>query len=45
MNKLYGYTDDSTLVAVVQSPFDRVAVAESLNRDLTELVSGVTFGE
>ena len=31
--KLYGYADDSTLVAVVPSPGDRVAVSESMNRD------------
>ena len=33
-NKLYGYADDSTLEAVVQSPGERVAVSESMNRDL-----------
>ena len=33
-NKLIGYTDDSTLMAVVPSPGVRVAVAESLIRDL-----------
>ena len=33
-NKLIGYVDDSTLMAVVPSPGDRVAVAESLIRDL-----------
>ena len=33
-NKLYGYADDSTLVAVVPSPAERVAVTESMNRDL-----------
>ena len=32
--KLYGYADDSTLVAVVPSPGERVAVSESMNRDL-----------
>ena len=32
-NKLIGYADDSTLMAVVQSPGDRVAVADSLIRD------------
>ena len=32
--KLIGYADDSTLMAVVQSPGVRVAVAESLIRDL-----------
>ena len=33
-NKLIGYADDSTLVAVVSSADVRVAVAESLNHDL-----------
>ena len=33
-NKLIGYADDSNLMAVVPSPGVRVAVAESLNRDL-----------
>ena len=33
-NKLIGYADDSTLMAVVPSPGVRVAVAESLLRDL-----------
>ena len=33
-NKLISYTDDSTLIAVVQSPGVRVALAESLVRDL-----------
>ena len=33
-NKLIGYADDSTLVAVVPSPGVRVAVAESLIRDI-----------
>ena len=33
-NKLIGYTDDSTLMAVVPSPGVRVSVAESLIRDL-----------
>ena len=32
-NKLYGYADDSTLVAVVPSLGERVAVCESMNRD------------
>ena len=44
-NKLIGYTDDSTLMAVVPSPCIRVAVAESLIRDLGRVVSGVTFGD
>ena len=33
-NKLIGYADDSTLMAVVPSPVVRVAVAESRVRDL-----------
>ena len=33
-NKLIGYADDSTLMAVVSSPGIRVGVAESLIRDL-----------
>ena len=33
-NKLIGYADDSTLMAVVPSPGVRVIVAESLIRDL-----------
>ena len=33
-NKLIGYADDSTLIAVVPSPGVRVAVAESLISDL-----------
>ena len=33
-NKLYGYADDSTLMAVVPTPGERVAVSESMNRDL-----------
>ena len=36
-NKLYGYADDSTLVAVVPSPVERVAVSESMNRDLNRV--------
>ena len=34
VNKLQCYADDSTLMAVVSSPGVRVAVAESLIRDL-----------
>ena len=33
-NKLIGYADDSTLIAVGPSPGFRVTVAESLNHDL-----------
>ena len=36
-NKLIGYADDSTLMAVVPSPGFRVTVAESLNRDLVRV--------
>ena len=44
-NKLIGYADNSTLMAVVPSPGVRVAVAESLIRNLgAGLMSVVTFG-
>ena len=33
------YADDSTLYASVNSPSDRVAVADSLNRDLSKIQS------
>ena len=36
-NKLYGYADDSTLVAVVPSPGEWVAVSESMNSDLNRV--------
>ena len=36
-NKLIGYTDDSTLIAVVPSPGVSVTVAESLSRDLVKV--------
>ena len=36
-NKLYGYADDSTLVAVVPSPGERVAISESMNHDLNKV--------
>ena len=32
-NKLFGYADDSTLVAVVPSPGERVAVSESIHHE------------
>ena len=35
--QLYGYADDSALVAVVPSPSERVAVSESMNRDLNRV--------
>ena len=34
VNKLYGYTDDATLVAVVPFPGKRIAVTELMNRDI-----------
>ena len=36
-NKLIGYADDSTLIAVVPSPGVRVTVAESLNPNLVRV--------
>ena len=36
-NKLNGYADDSTLVAPVPSPGERVAVSESMNCDLNRV--------
>ena len=36
-NELYGYAEDSTLVAVVPFPGERVAVTESINRDLNRV--------
>ena len=36
-NNLYGNAYDSTLVAVVPSPGERVAVSESMNRDLNRV--------
>ena len=36
-NKLIGYADDSTSIDVVTSPGVKVAVAESLNRDLSRV--------
>ena len=44
-NKLIGYADDSTFMAVVPSPCVWVTVVKSLIRDFGWLVSGVTFGE
>ena len=43
-NKLIGYADDSTLIAVVPFPGHGVALAESLSPNLVKLMSGVTFG-
>ena len=43
-NNLYGYADNSTLVGIVPSPGERVAISKSMNRDL-DLVCGVTCGE
>ena len=42
-NKLYGYADASTLVAVLPSPDGRVAVTESLNRDLNREVLALIY--
>ena len=36
-NKLIGYADDSILIGVVPSPGLRVAVAESLSRNLVKV--------
>ena len=36
-NKLIGYADDSTLIAVVPSPGLRVEVAESMSHDLMKV--------
>ena len=36
-NKLYGYADDSILVDVVASPGERLAVSESMNRDINRV--------
>ena len=45
-NKLFCYAEDSTLVAVVPSPGESLAVSESMNRDLNwVIVCGVTCGE
>ena len=41
---MIGYADDSTLIAVVPSPGLRVAVAESLSRDLVN-VSELCWGD
>ena len=35
--KLFGYADDSTLLAVVPSPGERAAFSESMNRDLNSV--------
>ena len=42
-NKLIGYADDSTLIAVVPSPGLSVAVAESLCRDLVKVSEWCDF--
>ena len=42
-NKLIGYADDSTLMAVLPSPGARVTVAESLNRDLLRVNAWCVF--
>ena len=42
-NKIIGYADDSTMMAVVPSPGARVTVAESLNRDLIRVNAWCDF--
>ena len=37
VNKLYGYANDLTLVAVMPSPAERVAVIKSMNHDLNRV--------
>ena len=44
-NRLYSYAEDSTLVALVPSPGERVAVLESVNRDINWVSVCVTRGE
>ena len=45
-NKLFGYADDNTLVAVMPSPGEKIAVSESMNLDLNSVRSRiVTCGE
>ena len=41
--KMNGYADDSTLLAVVPSPLDKEAVTESLNRDLNRFSEWCDF--
>ena len=36
-NRLIAYADDATLYAPIYSPPNRIAVAESLNRDLIKI--------
>ena len=36
-NKLMAYADDTTLYSIVESPHDRAAVADSINRDLSKI--------
>ena len=42
-NKLFGYADESTFIAVVPCPGVRVVVAESLNRDLNRVSEWCDF--
>ena len=45
-NKLIGYADDFTLIAVVRQSYKRQSYrAESLIRGLGRVVSGVTLGD
>ena len=41
-NRLYAYADDSTLLAVVRKPADRLAVAASITGTWLEFMSGAT---
>ena len=43
-NRLIAYADDATLYAPIYSPPNRIAVAESLNRDLIKIKIGVFDG-
>ena len=44
-NKLIGYANNYTSMALVPSPGIRDTIAEPLNRVLGKVVSGVAFGE
>ena len=44
-NKLIGYADDSTLMAVVSSPDIKVPVAKSLKSDLGKIIEWCNLGD
>ena len=44
-NKLYGYADNSTLVAVLPYPCESEATEESLNRDFNRISELCDLGE